>query len=194
MKKIIFALLLFTTYFSFAQEVVQDTVAVPKKHEVKINAFNTIVFKAPEFSYEYLLDSESSIGASILINLDDNDPEIDSPRYTERFALTPFYRRYFSSKYAWGFFLEAFGMFNVQEDYDGFFIVDPNTNSSQFVSSNEKSTNFALGISLGGKFVSKKGFVFEFYGGIGRNLIKSNNDFEDGSIVPRLGASLGYRF
>lgn len=193
MKKTIFAIALFTTFFSFAQDTeVED---VKKQHEVKINAFNTIIFKAPEFSYEYLLDSESSIGASLMFNLQDNDENVDSPRYAERFAFTPYYRRYFSSKYAWGFFLEAFAMYNIQEDYDGYYIVNPVTNTSQFVNSNEKSSNFALGLSLGGKFVSKKGFVFEFYGGVGRNLITSNDAIGDGEdIVPRIGASLGYRF
>lgn len=193
MKKTIFAIALFATFFSFAQD--DEIKDVSKKHEIKINAFNTIVFKAPEFSYEYLLDSESSVGASLMFNLQDNDENVDGPRYAERFALTPYYRRYFSSKYAWGFFLEAFAMYNVQEDYDGFYIVDPVTNTSQFVNSNEKSNNFALGLSLGGKFVSKKGFVFEFFGGVGRNLITSNDAIGDGEdIVPRIGASLGYRF
>lgn len=192
MKKTIFAIVLFTTFFSYAQD--DDVINVPKKHEIKINAFNTIVFKAPEFSYEYLLDSESSIGASIMINLQNNDGTVDGPRYAERFALTPFYRRYFSSKYAWGFFLEAFGMYNVQEDYDGYYITNQSDNSLIYVDSDERSSNFALGISLGGKFVSKKGFVFEFYGGIGRNLITSNDAVDEENIVPRIGASLGYRF
>lgn len=192
MRKTIFAIALFTSFFSFAQDAeVED---VQKQHEVKINAFNTIVFKSLEFSYEYLLDSESSIGASVMFNLHDNDNDIDGPVYNERFAFTPFYRRYFSSKYAWGFFLEAFAMYNVQEDFDGYYILDTN-NVNQFVHSDEKSNNFALGLSLGGKFVSKKGFVFEFYGGVGRNLITSNDVIADGeNIVPRIGASLGYRF
>ncbi len=192
MKKTILAIALFTTFFSFAQDT--DVEDVKKQHEVKINAFNTIVFKSLEFSYEYLLDSESSVGASVMFNLHDNDNDIDGPVYNERFAFTPFYRRYFSSKYAWGFFLEAFAMYNVQEDFDGYYILDTN-NVNQFVHSDEKSNNFALGLSLGGKFVSKKGFVFEFYGGVGRNLITSNDVIADGeNIVPRIGASLGYRF
>ena len=195
-NKYLRSLLLLCLLVGFQSHAQDDEIKdVPKKHEIKINAFNTIVFKAPEFSYEYLLDSESSIGASLMFNLQDNDENIDGPRYAERFALTPYYRRYFSSKYAWGFFLEAFAMYNIQEDYDGYYIVNPTTNTSQFVNSNEKSSNFALGLSLGGKFVSKKGFVFEFFGGVGRNLITSNDLISDGeNIVPRIGASLGYRF
>ena len=94
------------SFFTFAQ----DDIAVDE-HEVKTNVFNLIIFKAPEFTYEYLIDSESSVGASVLFNLqkrEDND-FIDGPYYSERFALTLFYRRYISGKYASRFFLEAFG-------------------------------------------------------------------------------------
>ena len=55
------------------------------------------------------------------------------------------------------------------------------------------SHNVAVGISVGGKFVSSKGFVFEIYGGIGRNIYQSNKDFAT-ELVPRVGASLGYRW
>ena len=121
----------------------------------------------------------------------DNDRNyIDGPYYQEKFAFTPFYRRYFSSKYAWGFFLEAFGMFNVQDDYENYdYIYDPNIT----VNRNETSTNVAFGISIGGKFVSKGGFAFEVFGGVGRNVYQSNENYAS-EIVPRLGASLGYRW
>ncbi len=190
MKKLSF-LFLFISTAVFAQEEVEVKV---KKHELKANAFNTIVFKAPEFSYEYLLDAESSFGISLMVNLNDVDDEdynyLEGPYYEEKFALTAFYRRYFSRKYAWGFFLESFGMFNSQEldQYDYDYINNVSINNPD-----QKTNNFALGISVGGKFVSKKGFVFEVYGGVGRNII-SSDDKNNSEIVPRLGASLGYRF
>ena len=59
--------------------------------------------------------------------------------------------------------------------------------------SDETSSNVAFGISVGGKFVTKKGFLFEIYGGVGRNIITSNNDVAS-EFVPRLGATLGWRF
>ena len=97
-KLVLFAFLLFSLV-TFAQ---QDDVPV-KKHELKANAFNLIVFKAADVSYEYLINEESSIGVSILFNLQDrsnNRDFEDGPYYQEKFAFTPFYRRYFSSKYA----------------------------------------------------------------------------------------------
>ena len=51
-------------------------------------------------------------------------------------------------------------------------------------------TDFALGISVGGKFVTKRGFIAEIYLGIGRDLL-GNTDVE---VVGRGGISLGYRF
>jgi len=180
----IIALVLFSNAI-FAQN---EEKSIVKQHELKVNAFNLIVFKTVDFSYEYLIDSESSFGASLLFNLqDDNDDDfIDGPLYNEKFAFTPYYRRFFSSKYAWGFFIEVFGMYNVQKDYN-------NYNNDFNTSSNKDSNNVAFGISVGAKFVSRKGFVFEFFGGAGRNIFSSNDDFAT-EIVPRLGATLGYRF
>lgn len=185
-RKLLLLLFLGTQFVSMAQ----DNSELPRKHEIKANALNLIVFKAPEFSYEYLLDPESSLGVSVLFNLyDRTDNNFLEPYYTEKFALTPFYRRYFSSWDAAGFFLEAFGMYNVQEDYNGSY--DINGNGTLY--SDGRSNNLAFGISLGGKFVSRKGFAFEFYGGVGRNIITSTNNVGS-ELVPRLGASLGYRF
>ncbi|HBK71783.1 MAG TPA: DUF3575 domain-containing protein [Flavobacteriaceae bacterium] len=194
MKKTLLITLLLITAISFSQEEEKVQPKV-KKHELKANAFNLIVFKAADFSYEYLIDSESSFGASLLFNLHDKNSSSynDGPHYQEKFAFTPFYRRYFSSKYAWGFFLETFGMYNVQENsrrgghYD--YVNDVFINST----STEKANNIAFGVAVGAKFVSRNGFAFEFFGGVGRNVFSSNDKYAT-ELVPRLGASFGYRF
>lgn len=189
MKKLLTVLLIAISVNAFAQQQSDDKV---RKHELKANALNLIVFKAPTFSYEYLINAESSIGASVLFNLVDQESDndfIDGPYYNEKFAFSPYYRRFFSSKYAWGFFLEAFGMYNVQEDYDGYYDYDSGNN----VFSDDTSSNMAFGIAIGGKFVSRSGFVFEFFGGVGRNIYTSNSDLAT-ELVPKIGASLGYRF
>jgi len=165
-----------------------------KAHEVKINAFNTVIFKNLEFSYEYLINKESSAGVAITLNL--NDDIYAEPTYNDTFSLTPFYRRFFSRKYAWGFFMEGFGMYNIQRNYAYDYYYEDVTPGSSIVRSadyDENIHNFALGMSLGAKFVSSKGFAFEFYGGIGRNLFSSNSQ-DNFEFVPRLGISLGYRF
>ena len=193
MKKAFLGLLLLTSFFSFAQETMQEDKI--KQSELKINAFNLIIFKAADFSYEYLIDSESSIGASVLFNLQDRDDRdfLDTPYYREKFAFTPYYRRYFSSKYAWGFFIEAFGSYNVQDDVDEQFLYDTILDDYEYTRSDETSNNIGFGISVGGKFVSKGGFLFEVFGGVGRNIIQSNQDVGS-EFIPRLGATLGWRF
>ncbi|MBT8188613.1 MAG: DUF3575 domain-containing protein [Croceitalea sp.] len=153
------------------------------RNELKLNASNLIAFEFLDGSYEYLINEESSIGFGILVNIGDDDV-LDEYR---TFSFTPFYRQFFSKKYAKGFFVEAFGMFNTGKDEYSDFIYDP------YYESNEgtKYTDFALGISVGGKFVTKRGFVAEIYAGIGRNLMNGENAPE---VVGRGGVSLGYRF
>ncbi|MEO9570622.1 MAG: DUF3575 domain-containing protein [Polaribacter sp.] len=186
MKKIALLLLLSITTISFAQEknekLPQD---ILKKHEIKLNAFGLIAFEWLDVSYEYLINEESSFGAGLLIGLD-NNTDFDEYR---KFSLTPFYRRYFSNKFARGFFVEGFGMIHSYENYD----YDYYDYYGNYISNRngDTKTEFAVGISVGGKFVSKKGFTTEIYLGIGRNLGGDNNSLE---AVGRGGISLGYRF
>jgi hypothetical protein len=70
-------------------------------------------------------------------------------------------------------------------DDNGNYIKNTNTTNA---------TNFAIGISIGGKFISKKGFVAEIYLGIGKKLFKENKMIFVTNIIVRGGISLGYRF
>ena len=145
---------------------------IEKKHEVKINALTLLASKWIDVSYENLLTEESSFGVATTLNTDTGETDL-------QYSLTPYYRRYFSNKFARGFFVEGFGMLFSARDTDlfGFF------ESQQF------ETGFAVGLSVGGKFVSKEGFTAELLLGIGRDLTGSNVD-----VVGRVGISLGYRF
>jgi hypothetical protein len=164
-----------------------------KKYELKINAFNLIAFASLDFSYEKLINSDSSYGVAVFYNF--SDFAEDDIGFPKKFSATPFYRWFFSeNKYARGFFVEGFGMLNTYQDYDS------NYDSSGFYSSSDikYQTSFALGISVGGKFVTNGGFTTEVFLGVGRNLIKgeSNDDYDyfQNNIVGRFGISLGYRF
>ena len=105
-KNLILLLLLFVCISGFSQDnsdpFPQD---VDKKHEITANALTLIVSEWLDFSYEYLINEESSFGVDLQFGLDSND-DFDSYR---TFSITPNYRRYFSNKYARGFFVEAFG-------------------------------------------------------------------------------------
>jgi hypothetical protein len=190
MKKFTLFIFLLASGFTIAQEKIDEKQSkypqdIDKKHELKLNAFNLIAFSALDVTYERLINLESSYGVSLFYNFSELDGNFD---YTKKFSLTPYYRWFFSeNRFARGFFVEGFGMLNTVED------IVYNYNS---VNTIESQTSFALGISVGGKFITKSGFVTEVHLGIGRNIIKgaSSVNFFDNDIVGRFGISLGYRF
>lgn len=183
MKKnfLIFTLVFSLPFIGLSQDT--EEITSEKRNEIKLDAFNLIAFEYVDVSYEHLINEEASFGVNIQFNLDNNDYY---DNYQRDFALTPYYRQYFSKKYAAGFFVEGFAMLNSGKDY--IYYYDYNTNVP--TNSDEKFTDFALGISVGGKFITKRGFIAEIYGGVGRNLLNSSND----EIIGRGGISLGYRF
>ncbi|ARV07515.1 hypothetical protein BTO04_12805 [Polaribacter sp. SA4-10] len=190
MRKFILAFLLLITTNSIAQE--KDDIYpqdVNKKHEIKLNTFNLIALSSFDIGYEYLINNDSSFGVSLFYNFNDSEDIL-----LREFSLTPYYRWFFSENFtARGFFVEAFGMLNRSGNEASDYYYDNNGN---YVYNNQttKATNFALGISVGGKFITRKNFIAEVYLGVGRNLIKENEDFFDTNIVGRGGISLGYRF
>lgn len=182
MKKITLTLVLFiTSLVSFAQDIeIDNTVG---DNELKINMTNIIAFKWVDFTYERLINDESSFGVGLLFALDDEDTGLDEYR---TFSLTPYYRHFFSNKYAEGFFVEAFTM--LHSGKDEFYEYDELTLNGVY--NEETYTDFAVGVSAGFKIVSRRGFVAEVYAGIGRDLL----DKSDLEVVGRGGLSIGYRF
>ncbi|RXP64635.1 DUF3575 domain-containing protein [Lutibacter sp. HS1-25] len=182
-------------FYTFAQEsTTLETTSTQTKtvknnsegnNEIKLNVAY-LLGGIPEIGYAYLINDESSVGLDVLFAIDD---ELDI-----KFALTPYYRVYFGNKKATGFFVEGFGMLNVVNNeyyYDPFYYDynnDINYPNSSYDPKNE--TDFALGVSVGGKFMTNSGFVFEVYGGAGRNLFSNNSD----DFVPRFGLTFGKRF
>lgn len=170
---IVFSLTLFSV---FAQE------SGSNNNELKINMSNLIGFKWLDLGYEHLLNEESAIGVGLLFNLDGSNSDLEEYR---TFSLTPFYRHFFSNKYAQGFFVEAFTMIHSGKDEYYY------SNNGPYDSYSEKKyTDLAVGVSAGGKWVSRRGFVAEIYAGIGRDML-GNSDIE---VVGRGGVSIGYRF
>jgi hypothetical protein len=175
MKKLLVLLCLSLFTFGYSQET--QKVDFPK-NEIKGNAL-MLVAGAFEVTYERILNEESAVGVSLFVPYDN---EIDV-----NFSLTPYYRFYFGKKPAAGFFVEGFGMLNSYDDsiYKG-------QNNYTSIYEDVTRTDFALGFGLGAKWITRKGFVFEINGGVGRNLFNSSDtDFE---FVGRGGITLGYRF
>jgi hypothetical protein len=177
MKKLFLSCFILFFLFGYSQE--KEAVDV-KKDELKGNAL-MLVAGAFEVTYERLLNDESGAGVSLLLSYD-ND-------INTKFSLTPYYRFYFGKKMASGFFAEGFGMLNTYKGENYYYY-----NGLPTTVKEEKITDFALGFGLGGKWVNKKGFVFELNAGIGRNLFNDKSKDYDQEIVGRGGVTLGYRF
>jgi len=156
-----------------------------KNNEIKLNAVFLII-GALDVSYERNLNESSSLGISTLIPLDRDDVDLN-------YYVSPYYRIFFGKKYAAGFFVEGFGMLNSTRIEESFFI--DNGNDVVITTNEENYTDFALGVGVGGKWVTKRGIVFELSAGLGRNLFNREEDtFDDYALVGKLGFNIGYRF
>lgn len=180
MKKIsILILLIFLASNSLYS---QDNLEVEKEtqenvSEIKLNAL-FLILGAFDITYERTINEESAFGVSVFLPFDEDISE------DYKFSISPYYRFYFGKDYATGFFAEGFGLLNSTRDE----IYNYNNYSYTY----EDRTDFALGIGVGGKWVTKRGVVFEIFGGVGRNLF--NNDDRDFEIIGKGGISVGYRF
>jgi hypothetical protein len=175
MKKIFILLLCIAGLNASAQE---ENRLDFKKNEFKGNAL-FLVLGTLELTYERLINEESGVGVSVHVPFT-NESDIN-------FSVTPYYRFYFGKKPAAGFFVEGFGMLNQVEDY----IYDYNSN---FEDKEKTITDLAFGLGLGGKWITKRGVLFEINAGIGRNLFNEYNDNRDYEFIGRGGITVGYRF
>ena len=122
MKKITLSILLLISCFTlFAQQ--NNSYYSEANNELKINMSNLIGFKWLDVGYERILNEEAAIGFGTLISLDNSNDGLDEYR---SFSLTPYYRHFFSNKYAQGFFVEAFTMLHSGK-FDDYYYSDYDT-------------------------------------------------------------------
>lgn len=183
MKKIcllaLLALFAFNTSFSQAKDSKTNPSDTSTNfNELKLNGLFLIV-GALELTYERTLNEESGAGITVFFPIDD---DVDDVNY----FISPYYRFYFGKKYASGFYVEGFGMLNSTDTF-----AFNNNDFDSRITTNE-TTDFALGIGIGGKWVTKSGFIAEIGVGLGRNLF--NNNEQDFEFIGKGGINLGYRF
>lgn len=147
-----------------------------KKYELKINAAYLLA-GAFDVYYEKIINEESAYGISLLVSFSDSGGNIGD---IYKYMITPYYRFYFGKKYSAGFFAEGFGSLNRSRE------------TYLFSSADEYNTDFALGIGIGGKWITKRGIIFEIFSSYGRNLFA--NDDNGNEFITRGGISVGYRF
>ena len=77
-------------------------------NEFKVDLLDLLVSTSFDITYERIKDPYSSFGASMYINLTDDNSSVN---WVDQFSLTPFYRFYFFNKKDYGgagFFAEIF--------------------------------------------------------------------------------------
>lgn len=149
-----------------------------QRNEIKVDIFDVLALLALDVTYEHNLNPESSIGISALINFSDSDASF---RYNEEFVLTPYYRQVLFTRGNINYFGEFFGSINSGD-------IDI---SDLEAGDDPTYTDFALGLSFGGKYVSVNGFVADLHIGIGRNLFNTKYSPD---VIPRAGISIGKQF
>lgn len=170
MKKATLLLLLFSA--------LANAQAYPRLYNDQEMKFNIGLFLATttlDFSYEYFLGEDTSLGGTIYF---DSDP-LD---YNGNFGIGPNFRAYFGFQPRSGFFAEAFGLYYTGEDDSEISV----TGRKQDYSS------LALGLGLGNKWVTRsQRFSLEVFGGFGRNI--NPEDFQE-TFMYRGGLAIGFRF
>ena len=197
MKKLLTAVLLTCSIASFSQETTSESKTIYKrditKNELSIGALNLVAFGALDITYERIINPNSSWAIEGFVKALNRENEDVAEAYSRDFSLTGKFKYFFSDRSAWGFYVNGLGMLSSGEyDNDDYIYIDDGNGGGYYtdVDSDKKYTDFALGFGLGGKFVSKQGFVFDLSTGIGRNLFNSDSP----TIVGQFSANLGYRF
>lgn len=188
MKLFLSCLLMATASLAFSQTTDSITNQNSRefgKQELSLNAFNLVAFGIVDITYERII-SENSTWAVEAFYHPSKDDYLDEAYYKE-LSLTGKYKHFFSSKYARGFYVHGFGMLSNGEYDDGYYY---NESIDEYVYDTYDYTDFAIGFGLGGKFVSKGGFLLDLSGGIGRNLFSDRSP----TIVGQFMVNLGYRF
>lgn len=171
----IFFISLSIQFFAAQTEAQSSSGIFDRRHEIKLEAIKLLAVPAIELNYEYIKDVNKGFGAILLLNL-------DKEKFNEKFSLTPYFRFYFNTNQEYGakgFFVKAFSSFYSGHDIELF-------------SSDQRENYFdiALGFGVGQKLINKSGFVFEYYIGVGRNLLGNSNE----TFLGKFGVNLGYRF
>lgn len=159
---LLFTLLITLCSTAFAQNSSEDMPSF-RKNDIVIDPFWLIGGLAVNVSYERILSENSGLGANAIFGFGD-----DMDDFTQ---ISPYYRAYFGSKYASGFYIEGFAPITVLKDYQW----DSNGNQTEL---SKDYTTGGLGFGLGGKWVAKKKFVFELNLGIARKFIGNRGSGE----------------
>ena len=155
--------------------------AQAKKHEVKWNIANTIIFASVEVGYEYFLDEHQSVGAEMMFN---DTYNLSIGRQVKDFDTNSFQLsyNYYTGASNNEFVISPFLKFRMGEYQQT--ATDPVIDMDSFI----------LGVGLGYKWNLNDKFVFGPYATIGRNFSEEVNDEFNVAVEFHAGFGIGYRF
>ena len=183
MKKISAIVSLFIISSLFCLKAQND---LANRHEFKLNLGTSVFMAFPELSYEYIVSDDMTVGAALGFGFDTKEYD------PYRFRATPFLRWFFGrmQQPAAGFFIEANAAMGTQDIYT--YNYTPSTNTNSYLKDKSMFTA-GLGLTVGWKYLSKNNWVGDLFLGAGRNFVH-DKEYDNVSIYPRLGISIGKRF
>ena len=175
-------------------------------NELKLDLIDMIALPAFDITYERIKDPYSSFGASLFLNVSDNDS--GNTNWTDKVSITPFYRFYFFNKRDYGgagFFAEIFTKFSFGKHDIEYYNYNPdliNPGIDYWEVVEENFFDIAPGAGIGQKWLNKKGWTFEINLGVGRFLLNKDETSTIGQEITSLrpqaalkgGFSIGKRF
>ncbi len=163
------------------------------QYELRVDFLDFLIFPALTVGFEKINNSTSGYGATLFLNLGGEDTIGDV--YSDKLALTPYYRFYFLQSEDFcghGMFAEIFAKFSSgkYKKFNDFYDQNPSNKTLSYF-------DVAPGLAVGRKWINRKGFTFELLFGVGRNLLNSESDENNSSRSAgtiRAGVSIGKRF
>lgn len=189
-KSILIFSLLAVSLGIFAQKsysVMGWKISKEKKHalnELKVNLPMTIFASYPEITYERILDTDISVGASLGVGFNSDISPMNV-------AFTPFFRWFFGGNHksmeraGAGFFIEANGSVYSQT-VESYSYIGSDTPSHE-----ASKVGAGLGFAVGWKYLSINNWIGEINAGLGKDFVENKYDVK---YYPRLGISIGKRF
>ena len=162
------------------------------KHEIKFDALNLVAFSHIQFTYEFHLNQNYSLGLSYKKHNNKNDnSDFDNGFLSNKidYQIIPYFRYNIDSNKQRYYFIEAFASYNVGQNKTLQRLVENNVGYYQAVDSNY--SDVAIGAAVGYKFYIKKVVLVEAFAGMGKNLLKGDDSPE---AISRFGLNIGYRF
>ncbi|MGB1516590.1 MAG: hypothetical protein ACPG8J_01895 [Flavobacteriaceae bacterium] len=160
-------------------------------NEFRVNFFDLLVLPGFHGYYERIIDENSSYGTGLFINFSDN---LSSDIVQRRFAISPYYRLYFLNRKdygAKGLFVELFSSFASAKDMD-----DDDLYDVYYDDFDDRDNIFrvSVGATIGRKWITRSGYTFEPFIGVGRYLDSQDSDGGNPEAHLRLGFSIGKRY